>query len=154
MTEIIIRRAEKDDVRDIYDIEKLCFASPWSVDSLTYELEKNPMALYIAAEADGKTAGYAGLWKIGDEGHITNVAVRPEFRRMKIGEKIIGALIESASREGIAHFTLEVRKSNMPAIKLYEKFGFRTEGVRKKYYEDNGEDALIMWSHTAQAAEK
>ena len=117
------------------------------MDALTYELESNPRAFYIVAELDGEVVGYAGLWIIGDEGHITNVAVKPGFRNRKIGEGIFGVMIDFTSGEGIAHHTLEVRKSNVPAINLYEKFGFRTEGVRKKYYQNNGEDALIMWRH-------
>ena len=134
MAEVIIRQAVPGDAGSIYEIENLCFPDPWSMDALTYEL-------------DGEVVGYAGLWIIGDEGHITNVAVKPGFRNRKIGEGIIGVMIDFTSGEGIAHYTLEVRKSNVPAINLYEKFGFRTEGVRKKYYQNNGEDALIMWRH-------
>lgn len=147
MAEVIIRQAVPGDADSIYEIENLCFPDPWSMDALTYELEGNPRAFYIVAELDGEVVGYAGLWIIGDEGHITNVAVKPGFRNRKIGEGIIGVMIDFTSGEGIAHHTLEVRKSNVPAINLYEKFGFRTEGVRKKYYQNNGEDALIMWRH-------
>ncbi|MCU6756659.1 ribosomal-protein-alanine N-acetyltransferase [uncultured Eubacterium sp.] len=147
MAEVIIRQAVPGDAGSIYEIENLCFPDPWSMDALTYELESNPRAFYIVAELDGEVVGYAGLWIIGDEGHITNVAVKPGFRNRKIGEGIIGVMIDFTSGEGIAHHTLEVRKSNVPAINLYEKFGFRTEGVRKKYYQNNGEDALIMWRH-------
>ena len=147
MAEGIIRQAVPGDAEGIYEIEKLCFPDPWSMDALTFELEGNPRAFYVVAELDGRVVGYAGLWIIGDEGHITNVAVKPGFRNRKIGEGIIGVMIDFTSGEGIAHHTLEVRKSNVPAINLYEKFGFRTEGVRKKYYQNNGEDALIMWRH-------
>ncbi len=147
MAEVIIRQAVPGDAEGIYEIEKLCFPDPWSMDALTFELEGNPRAFYVVAELDGRVVGYAGLWIIGDEGHITNVAVKPGFRNRKIGEGIIGVMIDFTSGEGIAHHTLEVRKSNVPAINLYEKFGFRTEGVRKKYYQNNGEDALIMWRH-------
>lgn len=147
MAEVIIRQAVPGDAGSISEIENLCFPDPWSMDALTYELEGNPRAFYIVAELDGEVVGYAGLWIIGDEGHITNVAVKPGFRNRKIGEGIIGVMIDFTSGEGIAHHTLEVRKSNVPAINLYEKFGFRTEGVRKKYYQNNGEDALIMWRH-------
>ena len=139
MAEVIIRQAVPGDAGSIYEIENLCFPDPWSMDALTYELEGNPRAFYIVAELDGEVVGYAGLW--------INVAVKPGFRNRKIGEGIIGVMIDFTSGEGIAHYTLEVRKSNVPAINLYEKFGFRTEGVRKKYYQNNGEDALIMWRH-------
>ena len=147
MAEVIIRQAVPDDAGSIYEIENLCFPDPWSMDALAYELEGNPRAFYVVAELEGEVVGYAGLWIIGDEGHITNVAVKPGFRNRKIGEGIIGVMIDFTSGEGIAHHTLEVRRSNVPAINLYEKFGFRTEGVRKKYYQNNGEDALIMWRH-------
>lgn len=147
MADVIIRQAKPEDVEDIYEIEKLCFPDPWSIDSLEYELEENPRAFYIVAELDGQVVGYAGLWWIEDEGHITNVAVKPGYRNRRIGEGIISVMIDFTSKEGIRHHTLEVRRSNDPAIGLYEKFGFHTEGVRKRYYRNNGEDALIMWRH-------
>lgn len=147
MADVIIRQATIKDVEDIYEIETLCFPDPWSRDALTYELEENPRAFYIVADLDGQVVGYAGLWWIEDEGHITNVAVKPGYRNRRIGEGIISVMIDFTSKEGIKHHTLEVRRSNDPAISLYEKFGFRTEGVRKRYYRNNGEDALIMWRH-------
>lgn len=147
MADVTIRQATAEDVDDIYEIEKLCFPDPWSRDALIYELEENTRAFYIVADLDGQVVGYAGLWWIEDEGHITNVAVKPGFRNRRIGAGIIGVMLDFTSKEGILHHTLEVRRSNEPAISLYEKFGFRTEGVRKKYYLNNGEDALIMWRH-------
>ncbi len=147
MADVTIRQATAGDVDDIYEIEKLCFPDPWSKDALVYELSENPRAFYIVADLDGQVVGYAGLWWIGDEGHITNVAVKPGFRNRRIGAGIIDVMIDFTSKEGILHHTLEVRKSNEPAINLYEKFGFKTEGVRKRYYLNNGEDALIMWRH-------
>lgn len=151
MADVIIRQATVDDVDDIYEIERLCFSEPWSRDSMVYELSENPRAFYIAAELDGKVVGYAGLWWIGDEGHITNVAVRPGYRNRHIGNGIIQVMIDFTTQEGIMHHTLEVRRSNQPAINLYEKFGFVVEGVRKEYYANNKEDALIMWRHEALA---
>ena len=96
----------------------------------------------------GKVIGYAGIWKIADEGHITNVAVEPLHRRKSVGDMLIAALIEVTEEQGITRHTLEVRKSNISAIRLYEKHDFKIEGERKAYYEDNGEDALIMWRET------
>lgn len=147
MADMTVRQATVDDVDDIYEIEKLCFPDPWSRDALIYELEENPRAFYIVAELQGQTVGYAGLWWIEDEGHITNVAVKPGFRNRRIASAIMEVMIDFTSKEGIAHHTLEVRKSNEPAIGLYKKFGFVIEGIRKKYYLNNGEDALIMWRH-------
>ena len=91
--------------------------------------------------------GYAGRWWIEEEGHITNVAVMPGYRNRKNGQGIVDVMLDFTSGEGIRHHTLEVRRSNEAAIKLYEKMGFRTEGVRRGYYLNNGEDALIMWRH-------
>lgn len=88
---------------------------------------------------------------VGDEGHITNVAVKPGYRHRHIGMGIIQVMIEFTTEEGMMHHTLEVRRSNDAAINLYRKFGFEVEGVRKGYYVNNGEDALIMWRHQADA---
>lgn len=147
MADVIIRQATVKDVDDIYEIERLCFPDPWSKDALVFEFTENPRAFYVVAELDNQVVGYAGLWWVVDEGHITNVAVKPGFRNRKIGEGIMDVLIDFTSKEGIKHHTLEVRISNEPAINLYQKFGFQVEGVRKKYYLNNGEDALIMWRH-------
>ena len=147
MADVIIRQAVPEDAEDIFEIEKICFPDPWSLDSIRYELEENPRAFYVVASYNGKVVGYAGLWWVVDEGHITNVAVLPGYRNRKIGEGIIHTLIEYTIGEGILHHTLEVRRSNEPAINLYEKFGFEVEGVRKGYYRFGDEDALIMWRH-------
>ena len=147
MADVLIRQAKPADAADIYEIEKLCFPDPWSLDSVLFELEENPRAFYVVAEHSGSVVGYAGLWWIEDEGHITNVAVKPGYRNRKIAQGIIGTLIEHTAGEGIRHYTLEVRRSNEAAIGLYSKFGFQVEGVRKNYYRFEKEDALIMWRH-------
>ncbi len=149
MADVIIRQATADDVEDIYTIEKLCFPDPWSRDAVTYELTENPRAFYVVAEHSGEVVGYAGLWWIVDEGHITNVAVKPGFRHRHIGDGIIKVLLEHTVAEGIKHHTLEVKNSNEAAIRLYKKHGFEVEGVRRKYYQ-NKHDALIMWRHEEQ----
>ena len=148
MADVIIRQAVPEDVDDIYRIERICFPEPWSKESVRYELEENPRAFYVVAEHSGQVVGYAGLWWIEDEGHITNVAVTPGFRNRKIGEGIISVLLDFTVGEGIKHHTLEVRRSNIPALNLYKKFGFEVAGVRKGYYKHNKEDALIMWRHS------
>lgn len=145
MGDVLVRQAGPADADAIYEIEKLCFPDPWSRESVRFELEENPRAFYVVAEHTGKVVGYAGLWWIEDEGHITNVAVAPGFRHRHIGEGIIRVLLDFTLREGIRHHTLEVRRSNEAAIGLYTKFGFQVEGVRKGYYRHGGEDALIMW---------
>ena len=150
MADVIIRQAAKEDAEDIYEIERLCFPDPWSRDSIRYELEENERAFYLVAEHSGKVVGYMGLWWILDEGHITNVAVRPGYRNRKIAEGIIRVMLEHTIGAGILHHTLEVRRDNQPAINLYEKFGFEVDGVRKGYYQFDGEDALIMWRHATE----
>ena len=157
MTDMIIRQATAEDAEAIYEIEHLCFPDPWSLESIRYEMEQNPAAFYVVAEIDGEVdsdpgdsadkliVGYAGLWWIENEGHITNVAVRPGYRNRRIGSQIVETLIDFTQEEGIDDFTLEVRRSNLAAIGLYEKFGFEVEGVRKNYYRHGREDALILW---------
>ncbi len=128
-------------------IETLSFKIPWSRSAFIDELTTNQMAVYVVAVSGREIIGYGGLWRILDEGHITNIAVHPEFRRCGAGSRIMDMLLEICKREGIKSLTLEVRKSNIPAQRLYENYGFKAEGIRKKYYSDTGEDALIMWRH-------
>lgn len=142
---LIIRQAEAADVLAIEEVEKACFSVPWSYDSLYHDIVENKLAFYIVAEIRGRICGYVGIWKILEEGHITNVAVSPEYRRMRIASAMLSVLLEVTAEQGIQRYTLEVRKGNQPAMSLYEGFGFAEAGVRKGYYEDNGEDALIMW---------
>lgn len=147
MSDVTVRRADIKDVDAIYEIETLCFPDPWSMESLVFEFENNPRAIYMVAEIDHRVVGYAGLWDIYDEGHITNVAVHPDYRQRRIGESIMNVMLDLTLRDGIVHHTLEVRPSNEAAINMYTKLGFKVEGRRKNYYGDNGEDALIMWRH-------
>lgn len=127
-------------------VENLSFKIPWSKSSFLEELQ-NELAIYFVAVFNGQVVGYGGLWKIFDEGHITNIAVHPEFRLCGIGSKIMEKILEVCNFNSIRSLTLEVRKTNISAQKLYQKYGFRTEGVRRKYYSDTGEDALIMWRY-------
>ena len=143
--DLIIRQAEEKDIKPMAEMDLLCFSSPWSEVSFEKEICENHLALYIVAEIGERVVGYAGLWCIVDEGHITNVAVHPDYRRSGIGEALLTILLDHTIKNGINSHTLEVRASNKPAICLYEKFGFEASGLRKNYYEDNGEDAIIMW---------
>lgn len=148
MEDLIIRKAEANDAKAIAELEQICFMMPWSYEAVYHDVAENKLSFYLVAEAKGKVIGYAGIWKIADEGYITNVAVEPLHRRKSIGDMLIAALIEVTEEQGITRHTLEVRKSNISAIRLYEKHDFKIEGERKAYYEDNGEDALIMWRET------
>ncbi len=150
----IIRMAEDKDIDSIAEIDKLCFATPWSRDAYARELRANKLAFYIVAEEDNEIIGFAGLWGIIEEGHITNVAVHPAYRNKGLGRTLVSRLIEVAEEYGIDKFTLEVRPSNDAAITLYSKLGFKGVGKRPKYYEDNGEDALIMWRYRDEQKEK
>ena len=145
MADLIIRRGEERDIAAIEELEKQCFATPWSYESLKYDITENNRALYLVAEIEEEIVGYVGIWKIVDEGHITNVAVSPAHRRKHIASALLEALFRVTERAGISGCTLEVRAGNEGAIKLYSAFGFKEAGLRKGYYEDNGEDAIIMW---------
>jgi len=149
MSDIVIRRATEKDISQIADLDKICFSVPWSEQAFGKELKENNLAFYILAEVKetGRIVGYAGVWLIQEEGHITNVAVHPDFRRKHIGMAIVEVMMkESRKRAGTKTFTLEARKSNTAAIELYKKFGFLEVGIRKGYYQENNEDAVIMWA--------
>lgn len=144
---IEIRIAEPDDIFSIYEISTLCFPISWSITSIKGELTSNTHARYVVALENGTVVGFGGLWIIVDEGHITNIAVHPDFRRKGIGVLLMDNLLSISKIENLIGLTLEVRKSNLSAQNLYKKFGFVEEGVRPNYYSDNGEDAIIMWKH-------
>lgn len=143
--DVKIRKMAVEDVGAIHEIETLCFPDPWSEEAFLAELSGRNPAFYLVGEIEGKVAGYAGLWRILEEGHITNVAVHPDYRRLHLGELLVANLLRENLQEGVRDFTLEVRVSNEAAIRLYQKFGFEVAGRRKNYYKT--EDALIMWSH-------
>ena len=142
---LIIRRAEEKDIRPIALLETVCFSDPWSEDSVRYDVMENKLSFYLVAETEGRVAGYMGIWNIMDEGHITNVAVAPEYRRRHIASAMIEVMLEVTGESGIKRHTLEVRAGNAKAISLYEKYGFEIKAVRPGYYQDNGENAFIMW---------
>ncbi len=144
MSEVSIRRMRTADVDEVTAIEEATFARPWSRDSFLREMEKNPAARYLVAEKDGKIIGYAGAWVILDECHITNIAVSESERGRGTGRKLTEALMRYVSNLGAAYATLEVRVSNTRAQHLYASLGFISVGKRKRYYEDNGEDAFLM----------
>lgn len=147
ISEIIIKPMSKDDIEDVVVIESEAYGKHhWAKSSFYDEMSNNLAKYYVAKTLDGETVGYAGTWHIIDEGHVTTIAVKNDYLRNHIGEAIMHKIIEDCYSEGIKYLTLEVRVSNTPAIKLYEKYGFQSLGTRKGYYQDNGEDALIMWT--------
>lgn len=143
---MIIRPMELRDVEAVAEIERICFTTPWSEKAYRDTLA-NENALYLVAETeDTKTlVGMCGVLKIIDEGDISNVAVHPDYRRKNIAKQMMKELLARGQSFGIDAFTLEVRAGNEAAVKLYEDLGFRTEGVRKRFYDKPVEDALIMW---------
>ena len=147
MEDIQIAMAGQGHIDGIEAIEKLSFTIPWSRQSITEEILENDIAVYICAMTGEKVVGYAGMWQICDEGHITNIAVHPEFRSSGVGSALLKAILEIAEERGIVSLTLEVRRSNQVAQGLYKKFGFEEGGMRKAYYADDNEDAVIMWKH-------
>lgn len=134
-------------IDEVLAIEEDCFSIPWTRKDFEREINENKLAIYVVALKDKKIAGYAGMWHVVNEGHITNVAVCENFRGQGIGTAIIKKLFEIAQEKEMIGITLEVKISNLTAQKLYTKYGFRPEGIRKKYYEDTGEDAVIMWKY-------
>lgn len=140
-----IRAALPCDAAQIAQLEKLCFSEPWSERQLLETMEDPKGVLYVAVQDDdGQVLGYAGLHNIVGEGYVDNIAVFPQFRGQGIGEALTRALIEYMRCAALEFLTLEVRASNLPAISLYEKLGFRQEGRRKNFYRHPTEDARIM----------
>ena len=145
--DIVIKPMEKSDVDAVINIEKGAYGEHhWSKDSFMNELSNDLARYYSAFDVDGNLVGYAGCWQILEEVHITNVAVSINHRRLGIGNKLLQKIIDDCYENKAKYITLEVRVSNAPAIKLYEKYGFKSLGVRKGYYQNNNEDALIMWT--------
>lgn len=141
----MIRQMQIEDLDEIMVLEKLCFSAPWTREAFIKEITVNTLAHYLVIVEEGKIAGYGGVWYIMDEGHITNIAIAPNFRRRGLGLKLVEEMINKAIEHHMEHMTLEVRISNVSAIGLYEQIGFTTAGIRPKYYTDNQEDARIMW---------
>lgn len=134
-----IDKLKKEYVNQVWEIEKACFSNPWSKEDLSAQVD-NPTSHFLVAFVDSKAAGYMGLQIFSGEGYVTNVAVLPEYR----GQGIAKALISKQLENKMDFITLEVRKSNFPAISLYEKMGFDKIGIRPKFYSNPTEDAVIM----------
>jgi ribosomal-protein-alanine N-acetyltransferase len=142
--EFLIRAMRVEDIPDVINIERKSFTTPWTHHAFRLEM-KNQLAVYRVAETDGIITAYGGMWLILDEAHVTNVAVHPDYRGRHLGRRIMESLMAEAIRRNLLRMTLEVRKMNEPAITLYKKMGFLMAGIRPGYYQDTGEDALIMW---------
>ena len=144
---IKIKPMEKSDVDAVIAIEEKAYGSHnWSKDSFMGELSNDLARYFSVFDENEKLIAYCGCWQILEEVHITNIAVDIDFRQRHIGEAMLKTIIDECYRNMAKYITLEVRVGNKPAIGLYEKYGFKSLGTRKGYYQDNNEDALIMWT--------
>lgn len=141
---VVINFMEEKDIDEVLDISSLSFSIPWSKSSYIQELT-NPVAKYFVAKIDNKVVGFVGTWMILDESHITNIAVHPNYRKQGIASMLLKELLNHCKIQGCIAYTLEVRSGNKAARSLYEKHNFKQDGIRKGYYEDNKEDAILMW---------
>lgn len=147
MTDYAVFDMNSGHIADVIVIENLSFKTPWSRDAFEAELTRNKCARYKVIIKDNRVVAYGGMWVVLDEAHITNVAVHPEYRGIGLGNAIVEELITEAKRNNISAMTLEVRVNNLTAINLYRKYGFIDVALRKNYYQDTGEDAIIMWKY-------
>ena len=138
-----IELMKQSHVPQVAELEKLCFSDPWSEKSVASELN-NPLSLWLVAVDDEIVSGYVGSQSVMGESDMMNIAVHPDYRRQGIAEALVLALVDALREKGIHCLTLEVRASNAPAIALYEKLGFMQVGLRKNYYRNPKEDALIL----------
>jgi [ribosomal protein S18]-alanine N-acetyltransferase len=141
---VVVEPMQLVDIAAVQAIERASFSAPWPPNAYLTELQSNRLAHYMVVRAGNEIAGYAGLWLMVDEAHVTTFAIHPDWRRQGLGERLLMALLDLAIERRSSEATLEVRLSNLPARRLYEKFGFRPVGIRPRYYTDNNEDALVM----------
>ena len=144
---VIIKPMTKDDIDSVIELESRSYGEHhWSKESFLNELSNDLAKYFCVFSESNELLAYCGIWQILEEAHITNIAVSPDYRRKHIGEALLVNIINECYANMVKFITLEVRVSNEPAIGLYEKYGFKSLGVRKGYYQDNNEDALIMWT--------
>ena len=153
MSETVIRRMTLADVDGVHAIEEATFPRPWTREDFVKEMTQNACARYLVAEQAGEIVGFAGAWIVLDEAHITNIAVTRTQRGQGIGKALTQGLLQYAANLGVVYATLEVRRSNTVAQGLYKGLGFVYVGLRKRYYEDNGEDAFIFCCDHMPAAD-
>lgn len=142
---ITFRLMREEDLDQVMAIENASYPTPWSRGAFVREIVENVTATYVVAIQDEAIVAYAGMWTLLDEGHITNIAVHPDHRRRGLGLATLCELARRAQRQGASRLTLEVRPSNRGAQELYRRAGFEVRGLRRRYYSDTGEDAVIMW---------
>ena len=141
---INIRNMTLDDIESVFEIEKSIFSIPWSKKSFESSISSKD-TIYIVATIDEKIVGYLGIYILGDQSDISNVCVQKDYRRMHIAEAMLSYIFDRAKSNNVKEITLEVRESNVAAISLYEKMGFKEIGIRKNYYQKPLENGLLMW---------
>ena len=141
---VMIRKMTLADIEQVIAIDRVSFSLPWPERSFRFELTDNPASRCWVAEVDGKIVGMIVVWLIVDEVHVATIATHPEFRRQGIAKNLLAHALQHMSNEGAQSSFLEVRASNLAAQDLYRKFGFEESGVRRRYYRDNDEDAILM----------
>ena len=147
-TSLRIEPLRRRHVPAVARLEKLVSTNPWSADLFRGELAlPSAQRAYRVARLGGRLVGYGGLMFVVDEAHVTTLSVHPDHQRERIGTRLLAVLVREARARGVTALTLEVRAGNEPAKALYRRFGFAPAGVRKNYYAEVGEDALIMWAH-------
>lgn len=145
MAELTIRKMEVEDIGQVMWVEVASFSSPWNEQIFIQEITQNQHAYYFVMEIDKKIVGYVGMWIVLDDTQITNIAILPGFRGQRLGQKLFRFALQKAISLGASRLSLEVRVTNIVAQKLYRKFGLVPGGIRKNYYTDNHEDAVVMW---------
>ncbi|GAE37268.1 ribosomal protein S18-alanine N-acetyltransferase [Halalkalibacter akibai] len=140
-----IRFMTLEDLDAVVEVERNSFSTPWDPGIFRNEITSNQFAHYLVYELNDEIIGYCGLWIVMDEAQITNIAIHSKHRGYKHGERLLSYVIAFVKQMGVLKLSLEVRVSNNVAQSLYRKMGFQEGGVRKNYYADNGEDALVMW---------
>src|SRR5215207_2196223 len=141
---LLIRKMTLEDMPAVIELDQISFSLPWPERSFRFELTDNPASRCWVAEVDKRVAGMVVAWLFVDELHIATIATQPDFRRQGIARKLLSHTLLHAIKEGARSSFLEVRESNLAAQEMYRKFGFEEAGRRKRYYKDNGEDAILM----------
>lgn len=145
MENFYVRKMDRADLSDVVGVEVAVYDSPWPQDIFFREITENKHAHYFVAVRDGYIIGYGGMWLVVDDAQITNIAIHPAWRGYKYGEALFRTMFDYGIYHGMRRLSLEVRESNVVAQRMYEKFGMVRAGIRKNYYTDNQEDAVVMW---------
>ncbi|MFD2638021.1 ribosomal protein S18-alanine N-acetyltransferase [Piscibacillus salipiscarius] len=143
--DIKVRNMVIEDLPDVIVIENESFRTPWKKRDFLHDLLKNSFSHYLVIEVEGRVVGYCGVWIVLEAAQITNIAVSPKYRGLQLGKKLFNEVLNTVEEHGASELSLEVRESNQVAQNMYQQFGLEVVGKREKYYQDDGEDALVMW---------